>query len=114
MKRDRRLEGFVGIAQLRSDLELRRFSAFSQHVNAARAEMGAIECDLQRIYQSDAAFTIAEAKLANALSRERLAALARVTEALEQIRPGYEEARLKALVEIGRVEVLRRISSVSR
>lgn len=95
------------LAQLKSDLEMRRFSAFRNRVEVAQAQIRAIEQDLRDIYDSQSDFAIEEARLANALAGERSRALLRAELALEQMLPSFEVARQAALREFGRVEVLR-------
>lgn len=95
------------LAQLKSDLEMRRFSAFRSRVEVAQAQIRAIEQDLRDIYDANGDFTIEEARLANALASERSRALLRAELALQQMLPGFEMARQAALHEFGRVEVLR-------
>ncbi|MTH36558.1 hypothetical protein GL279_18385 [Paracoccus limosus] len=94
------------LAQLKSDLEMRRFSAYRSRVEVAQAQIAAIEHDLQGIYAATGDFTIAEARLANALAGERSRALLRAEQSLQQMLPGYEVARQAAVREFGRVKVL--------
>lgn len=98
-----------GLAQLKSDLEMRRFSAYREHVVAARSRIAAIEQELQAVFHSAQAFSIQEARLANALAGEHSRALVQAERDLQQILPGFESARRAALREFGRVEVLKSI-----
>ncbi len=95
------------LAQLRSDLEMRRFSAFRAHVTAARARVSALEENLQAIYQSPTAFSVPEARLANALAGECSRALLRAEADLQQMLPAFDAARQAATREFGRAEVLK-------
>lgn len=97
------------LAQLKSDLEMRRFSAFRSRVEVAQAQIQAIEQDLRDLYNSNCDFSIEEARLANALAGERSRALLRAELALQHLLPGFEVARQAALREFGRVEVLRSV-----
>lgn len=97
------------LAQLKSDLEMRRFSAFRSRVEVAQAQIQRIEQDLRDIYASKGEFSIEEARLANALAGERSRALLRAELALEQMLPSFEVARQAAVREFGRVEVLRSV-----
>ena len=97
------------LAQLKSDLEMRRFSAFRSRVEVAQAQIRRIEQDLRDIYASKGEFSIEEARLANALAGERSRALLRAELALEQMLPSFELARQAAVREFGRVEVLRSV-----
>lgn len=95
------------LARLKSDLEMRRFSAYRAHVTAAEARIEAIRGDLQALYATGTAFSLPEARLANALAAERTRALMRAETDLRQMLPGFEAARALAMREFGRVEVLR-------
>ncbi|ARC36496.1 hypothetical protein A6J80_08990 [Paracoccus yeei] len=95
------------LARLKSDLEMRRFSAYRAHVTAAEERIAAIRDDLQAIHAAPAAFSVAEARLANALAGERTRALLRAEADLRQMLPGFEAARALAKREFGRVEVLK-------
>lgn len=97
------------LAQLKSDLEMRRFSAYRSRVEAMQGQIQAIRQDLQAVYASTSAFSIEEARLANALAGERSRALLRAEQALQQMMPGYEAARQAAVREFGRVEVMRSV-----
>lgn len=97
------------LAQLKSDLEMRRFSAYRSRVEAMQGQIRAIQQDLQAVYASTSAFSIEEARLANALAGERSRALLRAEQALQQMLPGYESARQAAVREFGRVEVMRSV-----
>lgn len=104
-----RLAELQRLAQLKSDLEMRRFSAFRSRVDVAQAQIRAIEQDLRDIYASKGEFSIEEARLANALAGERSRALLRAELALEQMLPSFEVARQATVREFGRVEVLRSV-----
>lgn len=97
------------LAQLKSDLEMRRFSAYRARVEVVQGQIRTIQQDLQAVYASTSAFSIEEARLANALAGERSRALLRAEQALQQILPGFEVARQAAIREFGRVEVLRSV-----
>ena len=56
------------IARLKSDLEMRRFSAFRAHLIAARERVTRIEGELEAIYRSDSPFSVNEARLTNAIA----------------------------------------------
>lgn len=94
------------LAQLKSDIEMKRFSAYRSHVAAVKERIAAIEQDLQAIYRSDAAFSVEEARLANAFAGEKSRALLGAESQLRQMLPGFEVARAAAMREFGRVQVL--------
>lgn len=100
------LTGLERIARLKSDLEMRRFAAFRAHVEAARARIGQIERDLDALYQTDAPFSVAEARLVNALAGEQSRALLTAERDLERMLPGFEQARQAAAREFGRAEAV--------
>lgn len=99
------------LAQLRSDIEMRRFSAFRGYVEASRARIGAIEAGLQALYHGDEAFSVAGARLTNALTGEQMRLLQREEEELSRMLPRFEIARQAALREFGRAQVVRRIGT---
>ncbi|KGJ06270.1 hypothetical protein SAMN04487972_10411 [Paracoccus halophilus] len=94
------------IARLKSDIEMRRFSAFRSHLVEARARMMQIEQELAAIHQSDAAFSVSEARLTNALACEKIRDLLAAEEEVRRLLPGFEAARGRALREFGRAEAL--------
>lgn len=104
-----RLAGLGRIARLKADLEMRHFAAYRAHVEAARHRVGQLEEDLRALYLAETPFSIAEAKLANAMAGERSRALAEAEHELARMLPGYEQARQAAAREFGRAEAIRRI-----
>lgn len=100
------LAGLERIARLKSDLEMRRFAAFRAHVEAARARIGQIEHELEALYRADTPFSVAEARLVNALAGERSRALLNAEHELERMLPSYEQARRSAAREFGRAEAV--------
>ena len=97
------------IAKVKSDLEMRRLSAFRANVVAAQNRIDSLHAELQKLYASPAPFTIAEARLANALAKDRIAEI-RIEEAnLARMMPAFEAARCKAVKEFGRADVLQRL-----
>ncbi|MFT4013903.1 MAG: hypothetical protein QM682_10960 [Paracoccus sp. (in: a-proteobacteria)] len=94
------------LAKLKSDIEMRRFAAYREHVELARGRIAAIEAEMRQIYAAPQAFSVAEARLANTLAGERSRALLRAEAELRQMLPGFEAARRAALREFGRSEVL--------
>lgn len=108
-KQIERLKSLERIARMKSDLEMRRFSAFRANVSAAQGRIAALHAELQDLYDSPAVFTIAEARLANALAQEGVTALRAEEMGLERMMPGFEAARAAAVREFGRADVLRRL-----
>lgn len=97
------------LARLRSDLEMRRFSAYRASVAAARDRIGQIEDELQQLYEVPEAFSISGARLTNALAGDKTRALHREESELQRMLPGFETARQAAMREFGRAEVLREL-----
>ena len=95
------------VARLKSDLEMRRFSAFRAHLMAARERVGKLGDELEAVYRSDSPFSIAEARLTNALAGEKSRALMRAEAEVAQMMPGFEIARRGAVRAFGRAEVLK-------
>ncbi|RCW82872.1 hypothetical protein [Paracoccus lutimaris] len=95
------------VARLKSDLEMRRFSAFRAHLIAARERVEHLGDELEAVYRSDSPFSVAEARLTNALAGEKSRALMRAEAELAQMMPGFEIARRGAVRAFGRAEVLR-------
>lgn len=104
-----RLAGLQKISKLRSDLEMRRFSAYRASVVSAQARIAVLERSLQELYQASQDFSISDARLMNALAGEKMRALQREGAQLRQMMPGYEAARQRAIQEFGRTEALRQI-----
>lgn len=94
------------LAQLRSDIEMRRFSVYRAHVAAAQSRIADIRGQLQDLYESDAAFSVAQARLANALAGDHARALSRAEADLARIMQGFMAARTAAIREFGRLRVL--------
>lgn len=97
------------LAQLKSDLEMRRFSAFRAHVDAAHARIAQAEAQLESLYQHSEAFSVSQMRLVNAMTMEQVRTLDREKDLLVQILPKYEVARQQAVREFGRAEVIKKI-----
>ncbi len=110
MRQDRGTLGKLGrLAQLKSDLEMRRFAAFRAHVEASRSRIAVMEERLQALYDNPEAFTVAQARLTNAMTVAQVGALDQEKASLTQILPRFEQARQAAIREFGRAEVIRQI-----
>lgn len=101
------------VARLKSDLEMRRFSAFRAHLMAARARVAHLEDELETVYRSDNPFSVAEARLTNALAGDTSRALIRAEGELSRMLPGFEKARQSAVRAFGRAEALKDLRSAS-
>lgn len=104
-----RLEQLRQLAKLRSDMELRRFSAFRNHVTAMRDKIDGLQQDLAALYDVDAAFSVPEAQLVNAMAGDLARQMIRTETELQQMLPGFEAARQDAVREFGRADVLKQI-----
>ncbi len=112
-RKTRDLDRLERIARLKSDLEMRRFSAFRAHVVAARERVSRIEDELEAIYRSDNAFSVNEARLTNAIACEKSHALLAAESDLQRLLPGFDAARQRAVHEFGRAEVLKNLHASS-
>lgn len=101
------------VARLKSDLEMRHFSAFRAHLMAARARVAHLEDELEAVYRSDSPFSVAEARLTNALAGEASRALIQAEGELSRLLPGFEKARQTAVRAFGRAEALNELRSTS-
>ncbi len=97
------------LAQLKSDLEMRRFAAFRAHVEASRGRIAAMEERLQVLYDLPEAFSVAQARLTNAMTAAQVGELDQERASLNQLLPRFEVARQAAVREFGRAEVIRQI-----
>lgn len=98
------------LAQLKSDLELRKYSAYRAHVEIQRARVDSIANELSAIFEYDMPFSIEAARLANSLASERSRALHRAEAELAQMLVGFEAVRKSAMREFGRVQALDALS----
>lgn len=115
MKHDPAILAKLGrLAQLKSDLEMRRFSAFRAHVEAGRSRIAAMEERLQSLYDVPEAFSVAQARLTNAMTVAQVGALDQEKAGLAQLLPRFEVARQAAVREFGRAEVIRQIRQDQR
>ncbi|WP_312530312.1 hypothetical protein [Paracoccus sp. (in: a-proteobacteria)] len=94
------------LAKVKSDLEMRRFSAFRLQVEAARARIADLEARLQQLYRPAEVFSVAQARLTNALTIELVRSISAEKASLEQMLPRFEVARQHAMREFGRVQVI--------
>jgi len=104
---DDALAGLERIAGLKADLEMRRLAAFRTHVEAARHRISRLQAEFASLGRSDQPFSVAGARLTNALAGECSRALLAAEDELARMLPGYEAARQAALREFGRVQALR-------
>ncbi|NHF73152.1 hypothetical protein [Paracoccus xiamenensis] len=109
-KSAKELEQLARLAQIRSDAELKRFAAFRAHVDAATTQRQQMRQKLAYIYESEAAFSIAEARLANQEAGQLGHGISQLDRDLERLRPGFDTARQRAILEFGRVQVLKALA----
>lgn len=110
MKPGDRLAQLARLADLKSEMELKRFAAFSGNVAAARQQIAEAEAVIAGCYAAAAPLTLAEARIASA---EAGAAARRAEQArreLEQMLPRFDLARQRAMREFGRAVALRDMS----
>lgn len=101
-----RLAALARLARLRADRELRKFAAFRVHMDGIEAQRRRAEADLLAGYDQDGEFSVVEARRSHALTRAAALDLRRIEGELAGLRPRFEAARLQALREFGRAEVL--------
>ncbi|QFQ87817.1 hypothetical protein F8A10_10460 [Paracoccus kondratievae] len=101
------LAGLERIARLKADLEMQRLAVLRTHVGAAERRVAQLKAELDTIYRTDTSFTLAGARLANALAGEYCRALLTAEQELAGMLPGYELARQAAAREFGRAEAVR-------
>lgn len=122
MKAQGQIAALVRVARLRSDMELKRFSAFRNHVAALDGRIAHLQDDLHRTAEGAvAAWTddpdlgapgrLQQARLAHALTRSVAAEREAALEERRKLTPRFEAARADALRAFGRAEVLDRIDS---
>lgn len=105
------------VARLKADMELKRFAAFRRHVSGLHAESQRLEADLLAEAARGAAASVAEARMSHALTRHATGERLVVEAEIERLRPAFEAARLAAVREFGRAEViadLRRRAAAAR
>lgn len=104
-----RLRKLQRVAEMKSDMELRRFSAFRAHMSQLH---GAIEDQkqlLQQEFSTDRPFSVAEAQLAAALAGAAARRITATEAEIARMTPKFEEARQKAMREFGRAQVIKTI-----
>lgn len=113
VRRNEKLAQLTRLAQLKSELELGRFAAFSSTLSAARQRIADCEGAVSRCYASTAPMSLVEARLASAEAGKmsRLAEEAR--QDLYKMLPRFEMARQRAAKEFGRATVLDNLSRQS-
>lgn len=105
MKADQ-LAALQTVARIRSERELKKFSAFAQHMTQLRTQADAMRAALEQCYHSAAPLTVAEARMANAQAGRSARELQQVDRQLQQLEPKFQAARTIAVREFGRAEVL--------
>ena len=106
---DRRgkLDQLKRLAELKSELELKRLSAFTAHVAAARQQISDAETAIGKCYASDAPLSIAEARVASLQAGDLARRAEQARGDLQRMLPRLEVARQKAAREFGRASALR-------
>ncbi|WBU56734.1 hypothetical protein [Paracoccus sediminicola] len=114
MTQTERLKRLAKLAEIRSDAELKRFSAFRTHMDMLVARKAAAEARLSASFAQPKAFSIAEARLANAEAGRLAREMAALDAEMARMRPGFEAARQKAVQEFGRVQALTKLAEAAR
>ena len=98
------------LAQIRSDLELKRFAAFRAHVTAVTTELQAHRDTLSDLYNRAESFSLEGARLANLDSGRLAQKINQLETELARLTPGFDQARHRAVQEFGRLQVLGSLS----
>lgn len=101
-----KLAALQKIARLKADRELKKFAAFSLHMNHARTKADAMRAALQQSYSSAAPLSVSEARVANAQAGRSARELAHAEAELRRMKPRFEAVRKDAAREFGRAQVL--------
>lgn len=108
-KTAKQLEQLERLAQIRSDMELKRFAAFRVHMDSLAAHSLQMREKLKVAYAYNAAFSVPEAQLANREAGRLAMSAAQLQTEIDRLRPSFDVARQRALREFGRVQVLRNL-----
>lgn len=98
------------LAEIRSDVELKRFAAFRRHVDALAAQQNEQRDRLGQLFAQDEAFSVEGARLASQEAGRLAREIARLDAELGRIRPGFDLARSRAMREFGRVRALEQLA----
>lgn len=99
------------IARIKAERELKRFAAFSQHMQQAQSQADAMRTALEQSYRSLSPLSVAEARIASAQAGRSARDLRRAEAEVARMLPRFETARRDAAREFGRAEVLLSLSS---
>lgn len=109
-----RLAQLERIARIKAERELKRFAAFSLHMQQARDHAGAMRTALDQSYRSSAPLSVAEARIANAQAGRSARELRQAEAEVARMLPRFDAARRDAAREFGRAEVLLNLSALRR
>ncbi len=109
-KKTQMLTRLAKLAEIRSDVELKRFAAFRRHVDTLAAQQNEQRDRLGHIFAQDEAFSIEGARLASIEAGRLAREMARLEAELDRIRPGFDAARSRAMREFGRVRALEQLA----
>ncbi|MBV0890753.1 hypothetical protein KTN05_02675 [Paracoccus sp. Z118] len=105
-----KLRALAHVAQLKSDLELRRFAAFRAHVVAVESRVGAIRGELGELCAAAAPDSLPDLRAMAAIAGRNADSLLRAEAELSRLAPGFAAARAKAAREFGRARVLAQLT----
>lgn len=94
------------LAQLRADMQMRKFSVFRTHMTALQTRMEQLQAQMRAGYATEGAFSIIDARQSHALTRAAAQELRRCEAELAGLRPRFEAMRAQAVREHGRAGVL--------
>lgn len=110
VSRQDKLAQLARLAKLKSELELKRFAAFSSNVAATRQRIDRQDAAVDWFRESQAPASLADGNLASLRMGEAAREAARARAELAAMLPRFDLARQRAAVEFGRADVLRRLA----
>lgn len=102
------------VAQIKSDLEMKKFSALRAHVVALQSRKLDLERQLADCFAAQQAFSLAEARLANTTARQTVQAIAATQVDLNRIAQRFSSARQAAARAFGRCRALEEFETKAR
>lgn len=104
-----KLAALKKLAQLRSDLELKKFSAFGQHMQMLQTRVANAQSMMAAGYAASDGSDMMAMRLGHEITRSAAAELYRAENEILSMRPKFDLARGKAIREFGRAEVIGRL-----
>lgn len=109
-KKIQMLTRLAKLADMRADIELKRFAAFRNHVDAVGRQLTEHQNRLGHLFAQDDAFLVAGARLASMEAGRLASEIGRLDAELVRLRPGFDAARDRAMREFGRARALEQLA----